>query len=98
MSISDFIQGLIIGSSLIIAIGPQNLYVINLDKLTWNKYLSKFEDFSYFQSFEYGEYFNEIGWKVFRVIVEEDNKIRLLAQIFFKKRSQQIRKSTDNCY
>ena len=58
----------------------------NLDKLTWNKYLSKFEDFSYFQSFEYGEYFNEIGWKVSRVIVEEDNKIRLLAQIFFKKR------------
>ena len=29
MSISDFIQGFIIGSSLIIAIGPQNLYVIN---------------------------------------------------------------------
>ena len=29
MSISDFIQGLIIGSSLIIAIGPQNLFVIN---------------------------------------------------------------------
>ena len=29
MSISDFIQGVIIGSSLIIAIGPQNLYVIN---------------------------------------------------------------------
>ena len=28
MSISDFIQGFIIGSSLIIAIGPQNLYVI----------------------------------------------------------------------
>ena len=29
MSISNFIQGFIIGSSLIIAIGPQNLYVIN---------------------------------------------------------------------
>ena len=29
MNISDFIQGFIIGSSLIIAIGPQNLYVIN---------------------------------------------------------------------
>ena len=29
MSISDFVQGFIIGSSLIIAIGPQNLYVIN---------------------------------------------------------------------
>ena len=29
MSISDFIQGFIIGSSLIIAIGPQNLFVIN---------------------------------------------------------------------
>ena len=29
MSIYDFIQGFIIGSSLIIAIGPQNLYVIN---------------------------------------------------------------------
>jgi len=29
MSISDFIQGFIIGSSLIIAIGPQNLYVMN---------------------------------------------------------------------
>ena len=29
MSISDFIQGFIIGSSIIIAIGPQNLYVIN---------------------------------------------------------------------
>ena len=29
MSISEFIQGFIIGSSLIIAIGPQNLYVIN---------------------------------------------------------------------
>ena len=29
MSISDFIQGFIIGSSLIIALGPQNLYVIN---------------------------------------------------------------------
>ena len=29
MSIFDFIQGFIIGSSLIIAIGPQNLYVIN---------------------------------------------------------------------
>ena len=29
MSILDFIQGFIIGSSLIIAIGPQNLYVIN---------------------------------------------------------------------
>ena len=29
MSISDFIQGFIIGASLIIAIGPQNLYVIN---------------------------------------------------------------------
>ena len=29
MSISGFIQGFIIGSSLIIAIGPQNLYVIN---------------------------------------------------------------------
>jgi L-lysine exporter family protein LysE/ArgO len=29
MSISDFIQGFIIGSSLIIAKGPQNLYVIN---------------------------------------------------------------------
>ena len=29
MSISDFIQGFIIGSSLILAIGPQNLYVIN---------------------------------------------------------------------
>ena len=29
MSISDFIQGFIIGSTLILAIGPQNLYVIN---------------------------------------------------------------------
>ena len=29
MSIYDFIQGFIIGSSLIIAIGPQNLFVIN---------------------------------------------------------------------
>ena len=29
MSISDFIQGFIIGSSLILAIGPQNLFVIN---------------------------------------------------------------------
>jgi len=29
MSISDFVQGFIIGSSLIIAIGPQNLYLIN---------------------------------------------------------------------
>ena len=29
MHIYDFIQGLIIGSTLIIAIGPQNLYVIN---------------------------------------------------------------------
>ena len=29
MIISNFIQGFIIGSSLIIAIGPQNLYVIN---------------------------------------------------------------------
>ena len=29
MSISDLVQGFIIGSSLIIAIGPQNLYVIN---------------------------------------------------------------------
>ena len=29
MSISNFIKGFIIGSSLIIAIGPQNLYVIN---------------------------------------------------------------------
>ena len=29
MSISDFIQGFIIGSSLIVAIGPQNLFVIN---------------------------------------------------------------------
>ena len=29
MHIYDFIQGLIIGSSLIIAIGPQNLFVIN---------------------------------------------------------------------
>ena len=29
MSISDFIQGFIIGSTLIIAIGPQNLFVIN---------------------------------------------------------------------
>jgi len=29
MSIYNFIQGFIIGSSLIIAIGPQNLYVIN---------------------------------------------------------------------
>jgi len=29
MHFYDFIQGLIIGSSLIIAIGPQNLYVIN---------------------------------------------------------------------
>ena len=29
MNISDFIQGFIIGSSLIIAIGPQNLFVIN---------------------------------------------------------------------
>mgnify|MGYP003950669877 CR=1 FL=1 len=29
MSISDFVQGFIIGASLIIAIGPQNLYVIN---------------------------------------------------------------------
>ena len=29
MSISDFIQGFIIASSLIIAIGPQNLFVIN---------------------------------------------------------------------
>jgi L-lysine exporter family protein LysE/ArgO len=29
MSISNFIQGFIIGSSLILAIGPQNLYVIN---------------------------------------------------------------------
>ena len=29
MNISNFIQGFIIGSSLIIAIGPQNLYVIN---------------------------------------------------------------------
>ena len=29
MSISNFIQGFIIGSSLIIALGPQNLYVIN---------------------------------------------------------------------
>ena len=29
MSITDFIQGFIIGSSLIIAIGPQNLFVIN---------------------------------------------------------------------
>ena len=29
MSISNFIQGFIIGSSLIIAIGPQNLFVIN---------------------------------------------------------------------
>jgi L-lysine exporter family protein LysE/ArgO len=29
MSISNFIQGFIIGSSLIIAIGPQNLYVMN---------------------------------------------------------------------
>ena len=29
MSISDFIQGFIIGSSLIIAIGPQNLFVMN---------------------------------------------------------------------
>ena len=29
MSISDLIQGFIIGSTLILAIGPQNLYVIN---------------------------------------------------------------------
>ena len=29
MHIYDFIQGLIIGSTLIIAIGPQNLFVIN---------------------------------------------------------------------
>ena len=29
MSIFDFIQGFIIGSTLILAIGPQNLYVIN---------------------------------------------------------------------
>ena len=29
MSIFDFVQGFIIGSSLIIAIGPQNLFVIN---------------------------------------------------------------------
>ena len=29
MSIYDFIQGFIIGSTLILAIGPQNLYVIN---------------------------------------------------------------------
>ena len=29
MSISNFIQGFIIGSTLILAIGPQNLYVIN---------------------------------------------------------------------
>ena len=29
MSISDFIQGFIIGSTLILAIGPQNLFVIN---------------------------------------------------------------------
>ena len=29
MHIYDFIQGLIIGSALIIAIGPQNLFVIN---------------------------------------------------------------------
>ena len=29
MSLSDFIQGFIIGASLIFAIGPQNLYVIN---------------------------------------------------------------------
>ena len=29
MSISDFVQGFIIGSFLIIAIGPQNLYLIN---------------------------------------------------------------------
>ena len=29
MDILDFVQGFIIGSSLIIAIGPQNLFVIN---------------------------------------------------------------------
>ena len=29
MSISDFIQGFIIGMTLIVAIGPQNLFVIN---------------------------------------------------------------------
>ena len=29
MSIYEFLQGFIIGSSLIIAIGPQNLFVIN---------------------------------------------------------------------
>ena len=29
MSINEFLQGFIIGSSLIIAIGPQNLFVIN---------------------------------------------------------------------
>ena len=29
MAVIDFIQGFVIGSSLIIAIGPQNLFVIN---------------------------------------------------------------------
>lgn len=58
----------------------------NLDKLTWNNYLSNFDEISYFQSFEYGEYFREIGWNVSRLIVEDNDSIKLLAQIFIKKR------------
>ena len=58
----------------------------NLDKVTWNNYLSNFEEFSYYQTFEYGEYFRKLGWNVSRLILEENNNITLLVQIFIKKR------------
>ena len=51
----------------------------------WNKKFYSFNEKSYNQSYEYGNFLKKSNWNCSRLYIEENNKILLIAQIFFRK-------------
>lgn len=65
----------------------KNVQVLEYDSNqseAWNDFVARESAFSLLQSWEWGEFKKELGWKVYRIAVEEDGQIICCAQLLVK--------------
>jgi hypothetical protein len=52
---------------------------------TWDSLLLKHSDFTIYQSYAWGEHRAKFGWQPLRLVLQEDNEIKVMAQVLLRR-------------